>query len=354
MSRTSPHHTRPPPRDRDPRRIPPPTSAPPPAAGAIATPAVVPEQRPAMSHADDRPRAPPRHLVHRRLRRFVQRRRRLVEKRARRATQVQTSKRHPLLFPGGEDVRPLLARVQTPAVGETSHEVAGPHASSAARISSSSKRRRDEDGRRGRVAEDGSASSSDSPAASGKRTCARRLPRGMYGACGRNRRRPGPARQSRPCLRPHAGDGAKERGFAAPAGPTTSAASPSRSSRVRSRHSSRREMGVRTETRSRRSVAPSRGTPRRMKREGMVLVPVASRSRFPRRDFLSLSSPCRVAFALAASSMVSSIAKSRSRRSVSAASPESCSKRPTTMLSAPCTVRNAYPACVTTRTRPRQ
>ena len=106
------------------------------------------------------------------------------------------------------------------------------------------------------------------------------------------RRRPGPARQFRPCLRttrrrrreasedlPH------------PLGPTTSAASPSRSSRVRSRHSSRREMGVRTETRSRRSVAPSRGTPRRMKREGMVLVPVASRRDFLGRDFLSRSSP---------------------------------------------------------------
>ena len=178
----------------------------------------------------------------------------------------------------------------------------------------------------------------------------------MYGACGRNSASSGGGAAISPVPSDHKPATARRsEDLPHPLGPTTSAASPSRSSRVRSRHSSRRERGVRTETRSRRSVAPSRGTPRRIELEG--LVPAASRSAISsaRRPFPLVAAPAPApapapvpALALAPSSMASSIAKSRSRRSVSAASPESCSKRPTTMLSAPCTVRNAYPACVTT------
>ena len=165
-----------------------------------------------------------------------------------------------------------------------------PHASSAARISSSSKRRRNEDDAdEDAVAEDGSASSSDSPAASGKRTCARRLPRGMYGACGRNKASSRAGAIISPVPSDHTPATARRsEDLPHPLGPTTSAASPSRSSRVRSRHSSRRERGVRTETRSRRSVAPSRGTPRRIETRGV------GPRRESKRDFLgAISFPAR-------------------------------------------------------------
>ena len=165
------------------------------------------------------------------------------------------------------------------------------------------------------------------------------------------RRRPGPAQSSRRCLPDHTPAAArKERGFAAPARPDhergvalaqfEGEVAPQLAARDGRAHGDAFQAERRAVARHAASYE-TRGDgvgPRRASRSAI------SSARFP----FPLVAALALAFAFAASSMVSSIAKSRSRRSVSAASPESCSKRPTTMLSAPCTVRNAYPACVTT------
>ena len=128
-----------------------------------------------------------------------------------------------------------------------------------------------------------------------------------------------------------------------PLGPTTSRASPARSVSPRSLHSSLPDSGVNTASFSSASSSPplASTTERAMVPARPALISFISRITSSALDiFFDVdevvpSSPSRSS-------------NSRSKRSVSAAKPDSCSNLPMMMLSAPCTVLNAIPACVTT------
>mmetsp|Transcript_5003 Transcript_5003/g.20597 ORF Transcript_5003/g.20597 Transcript_5003/m.20597 type:complete len:238 (-) Transcript_5003:922-1635(-) len=129
-----------------------------------------------------------------------------------------------------------------------------------------------------------------------------------------------------------------------PLGPTTSRASPAESVSDRSRHSSLPDSGVNTASFSSASSPPP------------PLASTTERAMVPARpaliSFISriTSSALDIFFDVdeVVPSSPSRSSNSRSKRSVSAAKPDSCSNLPMMMLSAPCTVLNAIPACVTT------